>query len=232
MIPPAAVLLDIEGTVTRIAFVHDVLFPYARARLPALLRDRAADPAVATQLAAVAALAPGQAPLAALLGWMDADAKVTPLKALQGLIWADGYACGELRGELYPDVASSLRRWSAAGMRLYVYSSGSVGAQRLIFGHSTDGDLTPLFAGFFDTQVGSKREAASYDAIARGIALPPGEVLFLSDLAPELDAAAAAGLRTCQVLRPEDGTRPTPVHPGATDLPAVAQLCGLPGLAG
>ncbi len=119
-----AVLLDIEGTTTPIAFVRDVLFPFARARLPDLLRTRAGDPAVAAELAAVRDTAPGQEPLAALLGWMDADAKATPLKALQGLLWREGYESGALRGAMYPDVAPCLRRWRAHGLRLFVYSSG------------------------------------------------------------------------------------------------------------
>lgn len=227
MLPLAAVLTDIEGTTTPIAFVRDTLFPYARARLPWLL-DRASDPAVAAELAEVARLAPGVPPLDALLGWMDRDAKVTPLKALQGIAWSEGYDSGELRGELYPDVAPNLRRWAASGVRLFVYSSGSAAAQRQIFGHSNAGDLAPLFAGFFDTRVGAKREAASYDRIAIGIGVPTAEILFLSDVGAELDAAAAAGLRTCQLLRPLDGAVPAAGHPTAADFDAVAAQFSLP----
>jgi enolase-phosphatase E1 len=160
--PPAAIVTDIEGTTTRIAFVHEVLFPYARARLEGFLRAHADRPDVAAALADTARLAPGIAPLAALLGWMDQDAKIGPLKAIQGMIWNDGYAAGALTGELYPDVAPCLRRWRSAGVRLFVYSSGSVAAQKLLFRHSSAGDLEGLFSGFFDTGVGPKREAASY----------------------------------------------------------------------
>jgi len=226
---PAAVLLDIEGTTSRIAFVRDVLFPFARARLPALLAERADDPEVAAELAEVARLAPGQDRLAALLGWMDQDAKVTPLKALQGLLWREGYESGVLRGDLYPDVAPRLRAWHAAGVRLGIYSSGSVAAQKLLLGHSVAGDLTKLLDGFFDTRVGPKREAESYRRIAAEMALAPGSVLFLSDAEAELDAAAAAGLRTCQIVRPEDGTVASERHPTAADLPAAARRNDLPG---
>ena len=223
MIPLAAVLLDIEGTTTPIRFVHDTLFPYARAGLAGLLA-RAQEPDVAAALAEV----PGPDQLATLQGWMDADAKATPLKALQGILWRDGYASGDLHGELYPDVPPCLRRWAAAGLRLCVYSSGSVEAQRLLFGHSAAGDLTPLFTGFFDTRVGAKREAASYATIVQGLFLPAGEVLFLSDIEAELDAAAAAGLRTCQLVRTADGTVASDRHPTAPDFAAVARQFHLP----
>jgi enolase-phosphatase E1 len=222
-----AVLLDIEGTTTPIAFVRDVLFPFARARLPDLLRTRAGDPAVAAELAAVRDAAPGQAPLAALLGWMDADAKATPLKALQGLLWREGYESGALRGAMYPDVAPCLRRWREHGLRLFVYSSGSAEAQRLIFGHSSDGDLSGLFEGHFDTRVGPKREAASYGAITGSIGLPPDAVLFLSDVEAELDAAAAAGLATAQLVRAADGTVASDRHAVAATFPDVERRFGL-----
>lgn len=226
MIPPAAVLIDIEGTTTPIRFVHDVLFPYARAGMAGLLATRAHEPEVAAALAEV----PGASKLATLLAWMDADAKATPLKALQGILWRDGYAGGGLCGELYPDVAPCLRRWALAGVRLCVYSSGSVEAQRQLFGHSVAGDLTPLFAGFFDTRVGGKRDAQSYAAIAQGLFLPGPEILFLSDVEAELDAAATAGLRACQMVRAEDGTVPSARHPTAPDFPAAARQFGLPHL--
>ena len=229
MPPPAAVLLDIEGTTTPIRYVHGVLFPYARARLAELVRARADEPEVAHALAEVERLAPGGDPVAALLGWMDADAKVTPLKILQGILWRDGYRAGELRGEMYPDVPPCLRRWAAAGVRLFVYSSGSEEAQRLIFGHSGAGDLAALFGGFFDTRVGPKREPESYRAIARAVSLPPGEVLFLSDTEAELDAAAAAGSRVCQLVRAQDGTVASARHPAAATFAEVAARFGLPG---
>lgn len=224
MLPPAAVLMDIEGTTTPIAFVHDVLFPYARARMEDWCRVRMDEPVIGE----VARLVPDQPIVATLLGWMDRDEKITPLKTIQGMIWAEGYAKGEIMGDIYPDVAPALRRWAKAGVRLFVYSSGSVAAQKLLFGHSQAGDLTPLFQGFFDTNVGPKREAASYQGICRGVNIAAGEMLFLSDVEAELDAAAQAGLSTCQLVRPADATLPGARHAVAADFAGVARLCGLP----
>lgn len=229
---PRAILTDIEGTTTAIAFVKDTLFPFAAEALEGFLAARGASPEVAAILDEVRALAPGEDPVAALRDWMATDAKVTPLKALQGLLWDQGYADGRLQGHLWPDVAPCLSAWASAGLRLAVYSSGSVAAQKLLFGHSAAGDLTPLFEAFFDTRVGGKREAGSYAAIAAALALPPGQVLFLSDVAEELDAAAAAGMRGCQLVRPGDGTLAAGRHPMAADFPGVAERFGLPGRTG
>ncbi|MBO1073087.1 acireductone synthase [Roseomonas marmotae] len=225
----SAVLTDIEGTTTAISFVKEALFPYARAALEEFLAAHGDEPEVAACLAEARRLAePGEDAPAALRRWMDEDAKVTPLKTLQGLIWRQGYLDGRLRGHLWPDVAPCLRAWARAGIGLHVYSSGSVAAQKLLFGHSEAGDLAGLFGGFFDTHIGGKREAASYAAIGRGLHLPPESILFLSDIAEELDAAAAAGLRTCQLVRAADGTAPCPRHRQAADFPAVAAQFGLP----
>jgi len=146
--------------------------------------------------------------------WIDEDRKATPLKALQGMIWRQGYEAGELKGHVYDDTPEFLRRWHGRGLKLYVYSSGSVEAQKLIFGHTAFGDLTPLFSGYFDTRVGGKREAASYKTILRDTGLSGPEMLFLSDVGEELDAARAAGMKTCQLLRDEK-TRAAPAHPQA-----------------
>ncbi len=227
-LPPLAVLTDIEGTTTPIAFVRDVLFPFAAAELRGFLAARAAEPAVAAELAEVRRLAPGRPELETLQAWLAADAKVTPLKALQGMIWHDGYVSGALAGRIYPDVPPCLRRWSHAGLRLYVYSSGSVDAQKLIFGHSDAGDLAGLFSGFFDTRIGAKREPDSYGRLAIGLGLPPIGILFLSDVEAELDAAAAAGMRTCQIVRAEDDTVASDRHPTAADFPGAAAVMGLP----
>ena len=220
--PPKAVLTDIEGTTTPISFVHDVLFPYARARIAGYIETHAARPDVAELLAEATSLAAGRPLAEAFLGWMDADAKITPLKTLQGLIWNEGYQNGELKGVIYPDVPPALRRWHQAGIRLYVYSSGSEAAQKLIFGHSDAGNLAGLFSGFFDTRVGPKREAASYRAIAHATRLPASDFLFLSDIGQELDAAAAAGMRTCQLIRPSDATKPWPGHRQVSDFSAIS----------
>jgi enolase-phosphatase E1 len=217
---PAAVLTDIEGTTTPIAFVHVVLFPYARARLPVFLAAQAPDSALLAEIP--------EPRLETLLGWMDRDEKITALKTIQGMIWEAGYASGDILGAIYADVAPALRRWARAGLRLYIYSSGSVAAQKLLFGHTPVGDLTPLFQGFFDTRVGPKRDVASYAAIARGANVPAAEFLFLSDVEAELDAAAAAGLQTCQLVRPQDGTARGNRHATAADFAEVAMKFRLP----
>ena len=216
------ILTDIEGTTTPIAFVHSVLFPYARAALPDFLHAHGRDAAMADVMADIARLAPDVDPLSALLAWMDIDAKITPLKTLQGLIWAEGYRSGAITSVIYPDVTPCLRAWHGAGLRLAIYSSGSVGAQKLLFGHTPDGDLTPLFSDFFDTRVGGKRDAASYAAIASALALPADSILFLSDIGAELDAAALSGLRTAQLLRPQDGTQTSPAHRGFSNFADIA----------
>jgi enolase-phosphatase E1 len=222
---PSVVLTDIEGTTTAIAFVHATLFPFAAEALEAFLRERGHEPEVADILRAV----PGDDKLATLRGWMARDAKEGPLKALQGLIWRRGYADGRLRGHLWPDAAPHLRAWRAGGLRLAVYSSGSEEAQRLLFRHSVAGDLEGLFDGrFFDTRVGAKRDAASYARIAAALGEPAPAILFLSDVAEELDAAAAAGLAACQLVRPEDGAHPSGRHPAARDFAEVAARFALP----
>jgi enolase-phosphatase E1 len=220
----AVVLTDIEGTTSAIAFVKDTLFPFALEALDGFLDAHGAEPEVAAIMAEV----PGPDARATLRGWMAADVKATPLKALQGLIWRSGFEDGRLRGHLWPDVAPCLRAWHAAGIGLAVYSSGSVEAQRLLFRHSLAGDLETLFRDFFDTRMGHKREAPSYAAIATALGTPPGAVLFLSDVAEELDAAHAAGMLACQLVRAGDGTAPCDRHPMAPDFPAVARAFGLP----
>jgi len=202
---PRAVLIDIEGTVGSIRFVKDVLFPYARRRLRAFVLENAGRSEVAEQLAAVAADAGGNADLGALADqlerWSDEDRKATPLKALQGMIWASGYASGELTAHLYEDAVRALRRWSGRGLPVHVYSSGSIAAQRLYFKHTSSGDLSALLAGYFDTTTGPKQDAPSYRRIADAIGVPPAELIFFSDAEAELVAARAAGLRAVEVLR-------------------------------
>lgn len=214
-----AIVSDIEGTTGSIRFVHEVLFPYARERLADFVHQHADEPAVAEQLAAVRELAgESQADRARLVeilaGWIDADRKATPLKTLQGMIWENGYRQGEFTGHVYPDAVACLRAWHAAGVALYVYSSGSVQAQKLLFAHSDAGDLAPLFAGYFDTTMGSKKEAESYRRIAAHLGLTGHEVLFLSDVVAELDAAAAADFHTTQLVR--EASMVTGDHPVAT----------------
>jgi enolase-phosphatase E1 len=209
---PKAILTDIEGTTSSISFVKDVLFPYARRALPGFVRARGQDPEVRRWLDAAAmdigGVSSDNCIVDILQQWIDADRKHTALKALQGMIWKAGYESGEYTAHVYPDAIAALRRWHAAGMPLYVYSSGSVGAQKLFFRHSDGGDLGALFDGHFDTEIGGKREAESYRRIAEAIGLPAGEILFLSDVVEELDAAREAGLATVLVDREQDYPEP------------------------
>ena len=201
---PAAVVMDIEGTTTSIDYVMTELYPYARDRLPDFVRRHRTDPEVCRILEAArreAGVWNDEAVVAALCAWMDADRKVTPLKDLQGLIWEEGYRSGALVSHVYPDVPPCLRAWRARGLRLYIYSSGSAHAQRLIYGHTGYGDLTPLLSGFYDTRVGAKREPDAYRRIAADIGLAPARILFLSDVRQELDAARRAGLQTVWLVR-------------------------------
>ncbi len=200
-----AIVTDIEGTTSSISFVTEGLYPYARKYLPEFVRTHYQDAEVRRQLAEIdrlvgKSLSIDQA-IAQLLAWMDEDRKITPLKTLQGLVWERGFASGELHAHLYPDVAPQLKAWKTSGIRLYVFSSGSIKAQQLIFAHTPYGDLTPLFSGFFDTTTGSKTDPDSYRAIARTIGEPPYVILFLSDAKRELDAARLAGLRTICLVR-------------------------------
>lgn len=211
-----AVLTDIEGTTTDINFVHKVLFPYAYDHLPGYLRSHAEDETVQSVLAdAREELGQPDADLetliGAFLGWIDQDRKVTALKHLQGLIWVDGYQQQNFTGHLYSDAYEYLQTWQQQGLKLYVFSSGSVKAQKLLFGYSDFGDLTPLFSGYYDTNVGHKREAAAYRDIAADIGLPAAEILFLSDIEEELDAAREAGMATTLLARdhiPAESTHP------------------------
>ncbi len=199
------ILTDIEGTTSPLSFVHEVLFPYAHRQMAAFVREHGANLEVARLLAEVRAVAKLDLDevglVAQLQAWIEADLKMTPLKALQGLIWEKGYRCGAFCGQVYEDAARNLHAWHEQGIALYVYSSGSVYAQKLLFGYSEAGDLTPLFAGYFDTAIGHKREVKSYQAITAAIDRPPMEILFLSDIREELDAARAAGMQTCWLVR-------------------------------
>jgi len=192
---PKAILLDIEGTTSSISFVADELFPYARKHLPAFVE---ANPLVA---APILAQVPGDDPVATLLQWIDEDRKETSLKTLQGLIWAQGYADGELKGHVYPDTPEALRRWTEAGLSVNIYSSGSIAAQKLIFGNSIAGDLTPFLTSYFDTTTGPKRDSDSYTKIVDALDLAPSELLFVSDMVAEVDAAHEAGLQAYLIDR-------------------------------
>lgn len=204
-----AIVTDIEGTTSSIAFVRDVLFPYARAALPRFLEEQHGRADVTHWIKAVAE----ENGLPAddldgvtdiLLQWIDQDRKHTALKALQGMIWVDGYARATYQAPVYADADAALRNWHAAGLPIYVYSSGSVPAQKLFFAHTDHGDLRPLFTDHFDTEFGGKRDSGSYVRIAGAIGIAPKNLLFLSDIVEELDAARDAGWQTVLVDRRED----------------------------
>ncbi|WP_149087839.1 acireductone synthase [Pseudomonas prosekii] len=204
--PIKAILTDIEGTTSAVSFVFDVLFPYAAKHLPEFVRQNAGRADVAEQLDAVRRdsdepQADVERVIEILLGWIAEDRKATPLKALQGMVWEQGYQSGQLKGHVYPDAVDALKRWHQDGFQLFVYSSGSIQAQKLIFGCSEAGDLSPLFSGYFDTTSGPKREAQSYQRITQAIGVAAGEILFLSDIVEELDAARTAGMATCGLAR-------------------------------
>jgi enolase-phosphatase E1 len=216
------VLLDIEGTTTPVSFVYDVLFPFARRRVRRYLeRALSSDPELTEVLRRLrqehaADEANGHAPppwtdrppeaelasVVAYVEWlMDRDRKSTALKELQGKIWEEGYASGDLKGEVFPDVPGALARWTAAGIGVGIFSSGSVLAQRLLFEQSTAGDLRRFLRWHFDTTTGSKTDAGSYRRIADAIAVPPARVVFVSDIVKELDAAAEAGMQAILCVR-------------------------------
>lgn len=212
-------LLDIEGTTCPVSFVAEVLFPYARQALGPFLQRYGAEPEVAALLQEVEA-AWRQDPnpeaqalgktgdLGAYLEWLiDHDIKLTPLKDLQGRIWADGYGSGAITAPLFADVAEALRRWHGAGLQLAVYSSGSVPAQQLLYRHSNSGDLTGLFSHWFDTRVGAKQQPDSYRKIAEAMGVEPSGVLFISDALAELEAAHGAGMAVLLSDRPGNPNR-------------------------
>jgi enolase-phosphatase E1 len=221
------VLADIEGTTTSVSFVYEVLFPYFSAHFRAYARAHETDPGFQAQIADVqhtVAAETGHAidaeqAVETLLEWCTTDRKHTALKNLQGDVWRAGYLNGELKGHVYPDVPPALERWKNQGKRMGIYSSGSVDAQKLLFGHSEAGNLLPYFEHHFDTRVGHKREVESYRRIAETLDLSPENILFLSDVEAELDAATDAGFQTIHIVRP--GTQSGEKHRTATDFNAL-----------
>lgn len=213
-----ALVTDIEGTTSSLSFVKDVLFPYSRQHMAEFVRAHAQMPAVRKELDEVRRLSGKnlsvEEVIEQLLDWIAEDKKITPLKSLQGMIWEHGYKKGDFKGHMYEDAVRHLKQWKSAGIALYVFSSGSVQAQKLLFAHTEDGDLTPLFSGYFDTNIGNKREAGSYRHIAEAIGIAPQDILFLSDIREELDAAQEAGMRTWWLVR-EGSVDPKAAHPQA-----------------
>jgi len=223
-----AVLLDIEGTSTPSSFIQGVLLPVAHDAL-ADWTARIDLPEVVDVLAETRRMVPDQPELSTLRHWSERGLQIAPLQRLQGMIWEQGYADGALRGQVYADVAPHLRAWAGQGIRVYTFSSGSIQAQRLVFGHSVDGDLSPLIAGFFDTRIGAKRDPDTYVRLAIGMNLPTLSVAFLSDVEAELDAATTAGMQACHIVRPDAGAAPSDRHPVAASFGEAARRLGLPG---
>ena len=228
-----AVLLDIEGTTTPVEFVYETLFPFAREHVREFVEQRLDSQAVRADVEALkeerlADVSQGLAPpawredstgslvesVAGYVHWlMDQDRKSPALKSLQGKIWEGGYRSGQLRGQVYADVPPAFARWKGQGKGIHIFSSGSVLAQKLIFAHTTEGDLMPYLDGYFDTTTGAKSSAASYQSIAEKIGAPAAEVLFVSDVTAELDAARAAGMMTALCVRPGSREPEQPTHP-------------------
>ncbi len=210
-----SILLDIEGTTTPIDFVHKTLFPFAKEKIGEFVRENFSEIATeisqlkieyksdfANQIYGRKFDETSPESVANYLKFLiEVDRKSTPLKSLQGKIWQKGYESGELKGEVFPDVPKAFERWKAEGKTIAIFSSGSVLAQKLIFGYSTHGDLTTFISNYFDTNIGAKRESESYKKIAAELGFPPVEILFVSDIVEELDAARTAEMQTALSIR-------------------------------
>jgi len=226
---PKYILTDIEGTTTSISFVADVLFPYFLEHIDEV-KASIDEPAIRVQIEATKRTVSEEENKAIddteaikyLEHWCRTDRKHPALKALQGMVWEKGYKNGQLKGHIYPEVPAMLEAWKEKGIKLGIYSSGSVPAQKLLFGYSEAGNLTPYFSDYFDTVVGHKRELQSYKNITLALGLPATEILFLSDIEQELDAAREAGMQTIKLIRP--GTDTNSTHKTATDFDEVNSL--------
>ncbi len=198
-----ALLFDIEGTTTDIKFVHEVLFPYARENMQSFLENTTSSDVteILETIKNKNNVNSREEVLELLLRWIQEDKKITELKDLQGLLWESGYINGDYKAHLYPEVINCFKKWSDNNFKIYIYSSGSVKAQKLLFKYSVQGDLTPLISGYFDTNIGAKREVQSYQNILDELKLAASEVTFFSDIEEELDAAAEIGIKTLHLNR-------------------------------
>lgn len=229
------ILTDIEGTTSSISFVKEVLFPYAAEHLPEYVRTHVSTLSTVLTDTATLATAEGlhvktedtEGLIQVLLSWIANDKKATPLKTLQGLIWRNGYERGDYQAHMYPDATKVLRAWHERAIPLYVYSSGSVAAQKLFFAYSQEGDLLPLFSGHFDTQVGAKQDVNAYQRIVAELqqhhSLAAEEILFLSDIEQELNAARQAGLATAWVVR-DQPIPANPTHPAVASFATLSEI--------
>jgi enolase-phosphatase E1 len=203
------IVTDIEGTTTEVSFVYDILFPYFRTHMDewkTVDSDQMNQVLAQTRLLVLEEqsinLSTNEALFDQLRQWSLEDRKVTPLKTFQGMVWEQGFKSGAIKGHMYPDVKPAIERWTAMGMKLAIFSSGSIAAQKQLFGFSTEGDLTPYFSAYFDTTTGMKRDEQTYHLIVQQLHASANSVLFLSDIPQELEAANAAGMRTLQLVRP------------------------------
>lgn len=211
MTQPKFILTDIEGTTTSVSFVYEVLFPYFRENIHKTIelqhlksvQDVFSQTIEWVKDTENRTISTPSEIIEVLNQWSQEDKKITPLKTLQGILWEEAYTSGTIQGHVYDDVAPALKRWKEKGIQLGVFSSGSIAAQKLIFGYSVAGDLTPYFSAYFDTSTGGKREAATYQLIAEKLGILASEILFLSDITEELQAAASADLQTIQLVRDE-----------------------------
>ena len=219
-----AIVTDIEGTTSSLSFVKEVLFPYARKNMESFVRTHAKEDHIVKLIQDVQAEVEKELSLdetiCQLLQWIDEDMKITPLKALQGLLWEAGYKSGDFKGHIYPDAKNCLECWYKQEIKLYVYSSGSVYAQKLLFAYTDYGDLNYLFSGYFDTKIGAKTESASYQNIISEVGVDASELLFLSDIQQELDAAKSVGMKTFFLVR-EGNLNPDSSHIQVSDFNSI-----------
>ena len=203
-----AILIDIEGTVSPISFVKDVLFPYSEEKMEKFIKENKDKPEVKNILQQVQEIEEKDMDIDEIIQtlkrWIKEDRKIAPLKDIQGFIWKEGFESGQIKAPLYEDAYRKMKEWKDKGYKLYIYSSGSVQAQKLFFSHTDKGDILDWFSGHFDTKIGNKKETESYRKIAQEIGLKPEEILFLSDNPDEIKAAAQAGMKVYRLVRPQD----------------------------
>jgi len=205
-----AVLIDIEGTIAPISFVKDVLFPYSKEKMEQFISENKNRPEVKEILEQVQEIEGRKMSeteiIQTLKRWIDEDKKISPLKEIQGYIWKEGFGSGKIKAPVYEDAYKKMKEWKEKGLKLYIYSSGSVQAQKLFFSHTEKGNILELFNGHFDTKIGGKKDKGSYLKIAKIIGFPPEEIIFLSDNPDEITAASQAGMKAYRLVRPEDAT--------------------------
>jgi len=218
------ILLDIEGTTSSVHFVYDEMFPFAKREIPGYVESHWGEEELVHALNLLAVDAGHESlavwcgkeseyqqkktAIAEAMNQMESDAKATGLKQLQGLVWESGFKSGELQAHIYEDVLPAIQAWSDLDKDIRIYSSGSIGAQKLFFSHTIQGNILPLIRGHYDTTTGPKKEVTSYETIVEQFGLAAEQILFISDIVDELDAAAKAGLQTALSSRPRNAEQP------------------------